>query len=265
MDFATPIGIGVALMAILVSMIMDGGNPASLIAPSSMLLVLGGTIGVSMAGVRLKDMGQVIGAIKSAFLAKVAAPEASIAEMVKFAEIARKEGVLALETAAKEISDPFLKKGIQLAVDGVDSERIRELMDGEIDSMKARHKAGAKFFKDMGGFAPTIGILGTVMGLIHVLANLSSPNTLGPAISAAFTATLWGVMTANVFWLPVENKLHRVSEIEVRTRLLIVDGILAIQSGSSPRLLEQQLMTYLAPKERDAIDAAKEASKKKAA
>lgn len=265
MDFATPIGIGLALVAILVSMIMDGGNPASLLAPSSMLLVLGGTIGVSLAGVRLKDMSQVIGAIKSAFLSKVSSPDQSIQEMVRFAEIARKEGVLALESAGKDIADPFLKKGIQLAVDGVDSERIRELLEGEIDSMKGRHKAGAKFFKDMGGFAPTIGILGTVMGLIHVLANLSSPNSLGPAISAAFTATLWGVMTANVFWLPIENKLHRVSDIEVRTKYLIVDGILAIQSGSSPRLLEQQLLTYLAPKERQAIEASKPAAKKKAA
>ena len=264
MDFATPAGIGLALVAILVSMVMDGGNPAALIAPSSMLLVFGGTIGVSMAGTRLKDMGSVIGAMKSAILAKVSAPDQSITEMVKFAEIARKEGVLALESAAKDIEDPFLRKGIQLAVDGVDSERIRELLEGEIDSMKARHKAAGKFFKDMGGFAPTIGILGTVMGLIHVLANLSSPNTLGPAISAAFTATLWGVMTANVFWLPIENKLHRISDIEVRTKFLIVDGILAIQSGSSPRLLEQQLLTYLAPKEREAVEAAKEAAKEAA-
>ncbi len=265
MDFSTPIGIAMALVAILISMIMDGGSPAALIAPSSILLVLGGTFGVSLAGYRLKDLSMIIGAMKSAILAKVASPDESIKEMVRFAEIARKEGVLALEAATKDIEDPFLKKGIQLAVDGVDSERIRELLDGEIDSMKARHKAGAKFFKDMGGFAPTIGILGTVMGLIHVLGNLSSPNSLGPAISGAFTATLWGVMTANVFWLPIENKLHRVSDIEVRTRYLIVDGILAIQAGASPRLLEQQLLTYLAPKERAIVEAAREASKKKAA
>ncbi|NNN14253.1 MAG: motility protein A [Acidimicrobiaceae bacterium] len=265
MDVATPIGIGLALVAILVSMVMDGGNPAALIAPSSMLLVLLGTVGVSLAGVRLKDISQIIGALKSAMMSKVAAPDESIAEMVKYAEVARKEGVLALEAATRDIGDPFLKKGIQLAIDGIDGERIRELLESDIDSMKVRHAVGAKFFKDMSGFAPTIGILGTVMGLIHVLANLSNPNSLGPAISAAFTATLWGVLTANVFWLPIENKLKRSSGLEVRTRLLMVDGIMAIQAGGSPRLIEQQLLTYLAPKEREVIMAAKEANKKKAA
>lgn len=265
MDFATPVGIGVALVAILVSMVMDGGNPSVLIAPSSILLVIGGTVGVSLAGYRLKDMSMIFGALKVAILAKIMSPDESIQEMVKFAEIARREGVLALEAATKDIEDPFMKKGIQLAVDGVDSERISDLLEGEIDSLKARHKTAAKFFKDMGGFAPTIGILGTVMGLIHVLGNLSSPNSLGPSISAAFTATLWGVMSANVFWLPIDNKLQRISDIEIRTKRLIVDGILAIQAGASPRLLEQQLLTYLAPKERAVLEAQRAASKKKAA
>ncbi len=265
MDVSTPIGIVLALAAIFISMIMDGGNPASLLAPSSMLLVLVGTIGVSIAGVRLKDISQIVGGLKSAMMSKVQAPDESIAEMVRFAEIARREGVLALEAASRDIQDQFLKKGIQLAIDGIDGERIQELLESDIESMKVRHGVGAKFFKDMGGFAPTIGILGTVMGLIHVLANLSNPGTLGPAISGAFTATLWGVMTANVIWLPIENKLKRASGLEVRTKMLMMDGILAIQAGGSPRLIEQQLLTYLAPKERDALAAAKDASKKKAA
>lgn len=265
MDFATPIGIGVALVAIMVSMIMDGGNPASLIAPSSMLLIFGGTIGVTMATVRLKDMSMLIGGIKSAMLAKAPAAEESIADLVKYAEVARKEGLLVLESAAKDVDDPFMKKGLQMVVDGSDPEVIRMILEGDIDSMKARHKAAGKIFKDMGGYAPTIGILGTVMGLIHVLQNLSNPSTLGPAISAAFTATLWGVMTANVIWLPIEGKLHRMGELEVKAKQLTLDGILAIQEGSAPRIVEQQLLTYLAPKDREALEAAKAASKKKAA
>ncbi|MDA8374437.1 MAG: flagellar motor protein [Actinomycetota bacterium] len=252
MDFATPIGIVVALIAILVSMVLDRGNPASLIAPPAILLVLGGTIGVSLAGVRLKDLGNLVGALKSAILAKVSSPDQSIADMVRFADIARKEGVLALENAVRSVDDPFLKKAVQLAVDGVESERIRDLLEAEIEAMEARHKASARFFKSMGGYAPTIGILGTVIGLIHVLANLSSPNTLGPAISSAFSATLWGVMSANVFWLPIETKLTRISELEVQTRSIIISGVLAIQSGSSPRALEEQLLSYLAPRERAA-------------
>ncbi|MDA8196413.1 MAG: motility protein A [Actinomycetota bacterium] len=264
MDFATPIGIGVALAAIMVSMVMDGGNPASLIAPSSLLLIFGGTIGVTLATVRLKDLSMMIGGIKSAMLAKVVTPDEAITELVRFAEVARKEGLLVLESAAKDVEDPFMKKGLQMVVDGSDPEVIRTVLEGDIDSMKARHKAAGKVFKDMGGYAPTIGILGTVMGLIHVLANLSSPSTLGPAISGAFTATLWGVMTANVIWLPIEGKLHRIGELEVKGKQLVLDGILAIQGGLAPRIVEQQLLTYLAPKEREAIEAAK-ASKKKAA
>lgn len=261
MDFATPIGIAVALVAIVGSMILDGGNPASLIAPSAIMLVLGGTIGVSMAGVRLKDLPQLIGGLKSAIMAKDPALDENIAKLVRFADIARKEGVLSLENAMREVSDPFLKKAVQLAVDGVDSERIRELLEGEIDAMAARHRSTTKFFRSMGGYAPTIGILGTVMGLIHVLANLNSPNTLGPAISSAFSATLWGVMTANVFWLPIETKLSRISEMEVQSRELIVSGVLAIQAGSSPRSLEEQLLSCLAPKARAVVEAGRTGKK----
>lgn len=252
MDVATPVGIVFALIAVMVSMVLDGGSPAALIAPSAILLVIGGTIGVSLAGIRFKEVGKIIGALKSAILAKSPTADETVEILVKFAEMARREGVLALEAAARDLTDPFLKTGIQLIIDGVDGEKIRQILEADIDSMRARHKQGAKFFRDMGGYSPTLGILGTVMGLIHVLANLSSPNTLGPAISAAFTATLWGVMTANVIWLPISNKLAHLADQEHLAKLLIVDGALAIQSGSSPRLLEQQLMTYLAPNEREA-------------
>jgi chemotaxis protein MotA len=261
MDVATPVGIILALAAVMISMILDGGNPTALIAPSAILLVVVGTVGVSLAGVRLKDMSKIIGALKAAIMAKAPTADETVVTLVKFAEMARKEGVLALEAAARDIKDPFMKSGMELVIDGVEGDKIREILEADIDAMMARHRQGAKFFKDMGGFAPTLGILGTVMGLIHVLANLSSPNTLGPAISGAFTATLWGVMTANVFWLPISNKLTYLSEQEHLAKLLVVDGILAIQSGSSPRLLEQQLLTYLAPADRRGADANKSKSK----
>jgi len=254
MDAATPVGIVFALIAVITAMILDGGNPASLIAPSAMLLVIGGTVFVSLAGIRFKEVGKIVGALKSAIVAKSLSSEETVETLVRFADLARRDGVLALEEATKDLTDPFLISGIQLIIDGVDGEKIRTILEADIDAMRARHKAGAKFFKDMAGYAPTLGILGTVMGLIHVLANLSSPNTLGPAISAAFTATLWGVMTANVIWLPISNKLAHLAEQEHMAKLLIVDGALAIQSGSSPRLLEQQLLTYLAPADRASKD-----------
>lgn len=249
-DRATPVGIAIALVAILGSMIMEGGNPASLLSPSSLILVFGGTVGAALAGTLLSDFKGITPVIKNALAGRVDSSTDAIARMVSFAESARRDGLLALEEASADITDPFFRKAIEMAVDGVDADQIRAVLEKEIESMRTRHKHGAKFFKDMGGFAPTVGILGTVLGLIRVLGNLSSPEKLGPLIGAAFTATLWGVLSANIIWIPIENKLKRLSELEVQSRLLILDGILAIQAGDSPRMVEQQLLTYVAPKDR---------------
>ena len=136
-----------------------------------------------------------------------------------------------------------------MAVDGSDPEEIREVLELDIEALKTRHRTTAKFFADMAGFAPTMGIIGTVMGLLHVLQNLNSPGTLGPMIASAFTATLWGVMQANVFWLPISNRLKRASQVEVHHMELLLEGILAIQAGSNPRAVEQRLLSYLSPQE----------------
>jgi chemotaxis protein MotA len=260
MDPSSFVGMGLAMFALMVSMIMNGGSPAELLAPSSILLTFGGTIGAAIAGMLMKDAKALPGIMKSAFTGKVRAPDDSVAIVVSFAEKARRQGLLALEEEARHIDDPFLRKGIEMAVDGSDPDEIRDLLELDVDAMRSRHRAGAKFFADMAGFAPTMGIIGTVMGLIHVLQNLSTPATLGPMIAAAFTATLWGVMQANVFWLPISNKLKRASEIEVRRMELLVEGILAIQSGANPRVVEQRLLSYLSPKEQVAAKEAKEAA-----
>jgi chemotaxis protein MotA len=176
-----------------------------------------------------------------------------IGRLVELAEVARREGLLALEKAATEVDDPFFKRGIEMTVDGNDPEEIRDILEGEIHSLEQRHKAGAKFFNDMSGYAPTLGILGTVIGLIHVLANLSNPQVLGPAIAEAFIATLWGVLSANLFWLPISNKLKRSSQQEAQGRRLVMDGILAIQAGNSPRMVQSKLLSYLPPKDREDV------------
>ena len=259
MDPGTFAGIALALGCLFGSMVMEGGNPAAIIAPGPIILVFGGTFGVAMASGLLKDATGIMAILKGALLAKKHEPDEPIKQVVSFAERARREGLLALEEAAKTIDDPFLKKGIELAVDGTDPEELRDILENEIASMKARHKVGMKFFENMGGFAPTLGILGTVLGLVHVLENLSDPGKLGPLISSAFIATLWGVLSANLFWLPMANKLKRTSEIEVHHRELLLEGILSIQAGANPRVIEQKLLTYLAPKERDALDKSKAA------
>jgi chemotaxis protein MotA len=249
----TPIGIFLALGAIFGSMIMEGGNPAALLSPSSLVLVFVGTFGASIAGITMSDAKKIVSVMLVAIKGKTPDPAGSIQLLVGFAETARRDGLLALESSTSGLSDAFLQKGIQLAIDGTDPEQLEGILGRDIDAMKARHKAGAKTFADMGGYAPTMGIIGTVLGLIHVLGNLADPTTLGPLIAAAFTATLWGVLTANVVWLPIANKLKRASQVEAQNREIIMDGILAIQAGNSPRLLEQQLSAQLAPKERPVI------------
>ena len=253
MDPGTIAGIGIALFCIFGSMIMEGGQPGALIAPPAMLLVFGGTFGVAMASGLMKDATGAGGMIAKALKAKPEPPDETIAQMVEFAERARREGLLALEEVTKTVENPFLKKGIELAVDGTDPEELREILENDIQAYRAEQKVGAKFFENMGGFAPTLGIIGTVIGLIHVLGNLSDPGKLGPLIASAFLATLWGIMSANVFWLPIANRLKRVAEIEIHHRELLIEGILSIQAGANPRIVQQRLLSHLSDKDRARI------------
>jgi chemotaxis protein MotA len=253
MDPATLAGIGLAFFAIFGSMVIEGGNPAALLVPAPIFLVFAGTLGVAMASGLMKDTTSLVAVLKSALLAKPTPPDATIKTVVSLADKARHDGLLALEPSLAEIEDPFLKKGIGLAIDGTDPEELREILENEIHSMKARHKNGAKFFENMGGFAPTLGILGTVIGLVHVLQNLSDPGKLGPLISSAFIATLWGVMSANIMWLPIANRLKRVSEVELHHCNLILEGVLSIQAGANPRVIEERLLAHFPAKQREAL------------
>lgn len=250
MDPGTLIGITLAFAAIFVSMIMEGGSPGSMFLLPPLILVFGGTIGVAMAGGLLKDATSLPAAIKKALTSKVVPVDESVASLVRVAEEARKNGLLALEELARDIKDPFLRKGLELLVDGTDPEDLRDILEAEVASKKGGDKAAAKLFADMGGYAPTVGIIGTVLGLVHVLENLSQPEELGHMIAAAFLATLWGVMSANAIWLPLANKLKRLTELEVRRMDLLIEGLLSIQAGNNPRMIEQKLLSFLHPAER---------------
>jgi chemotaxis protein MotA len=153
--------------------------------------------------------------------------------------------LLALEDAASEVADPFLRRGLELAIDGTDPEELREILEAEIAAKRKEFKQGGKLFADMGGYGPTLGVIGTVVSLVHVLANLSSPEELGKLIAAAFVATLWGVMSANVLWLPMANKIKRLGEIETQQMELVIEGVLSIQAGVNPRLIQQKLRSFL--------------------
>lgn len=246
MDRATPIGVALALVAMIGANILEGGNPMSLLLLPPIILVLGGTIGAAIAGCTMADLKSSLAALKRAMGYKASPPADLIPVVVDLADKARRGGLLTLEDAVADMDDEFLKKGVSLAVDGTDPEELREIMEAELYARKAAAKQDAKFYNDMGGYAPTIGIIGTVMGLVHVLENLSDPDKLGHLIAGAFVATLWGVMTANVLWLPIGSRLLRIGDLEAARMEVVIEGVLAVQAGSNPRVVAQRLQSLLA-------------------
>ena len=248
MDPATLIGIALAVISLLIMMIMEGSSPMAIILMPAMILVFGGTFGAAIAGSSMADVKKIGGWFKMALLpAKVPPVSDRIATLVSLAEKARKEGLLALEAQVKDIDDPFLKRGLQMGIDGTDPEELRTVLEGEIAAKKGEDKVAAKFFNAMGGYAPTVGIIGTVVGLIHVLENLDKPESLGPLIAGAFVATLWGVLSANIFWLPMGAKILRISDLQSAQMELLVEGITEIQAGTSPRAVRQKLTALVPP------------------
>lgn len=250
----TPIGIMMSLTAIMVSMIMDGGKPGSLIKIPALLLVVGGSLGASAAGFDGRRLKQIPKAVKKVML-KSKAPDmrGTIDTLLGMAKEVRLNP-LALEQL--ETDDAFLKMGIQLITSTSDPERVSELLGAEVDGLRVRHQAAIKFFSDMAGFSPTFGILGTIIGLIGVLGQLSNPGKLGPAIASAFTATLWGVLLANAVWLPISNRLHRQSDEEAAYREMVIEGLLTMQMNVSSMDLKDRLYAFLPPSERGAEAAA---------
>jgi chemotaxis protein MotA len=252
---ATAIGIAVAAGGILMSAIMGGTSPAAFMDIPALLIIIGGTGGVTLASVGMDNMKKIPALYKLVFGPPEIDLNARVQQLVGFAEQARREGLLALDAQTGEIEDDFTRKGLQLVVDGSDPELVREVLEAEIDGLIARHHAGAGPFEKAGGFAPTMGIIGTVMGLVHVLSNLSEPSTLGPAISSAFIATLMGVGSANVIYLPIANRLKALSAEEVELRTLTLEGILAVQAGDNPRVVAEKLGSFVPPALRETADA----------
>lgn len=244
-DPAAAIGVGLGIVVIVVANILEGGSPTSLLLLPPMLLVFGTTILVSIAGGTMADAKQIVPNLKRAFTAYVPPADDLVPQVVQLADKARKEGLLSLEDSLKEIPDPFLVKGVTMAIDGTDPDDVRDILEAEMYAKKRNDKHAAKFFADAGAYAPTIGIIGTVMGLVHVLEQLAEPEKLGHLIAAAFVATLWGVLSANVIWLPIGNRLKRLSELECARMEVAIEGISAIQSGANPRLVAEKLRSLL--------------------
>lgn len=245
MDPAGVIGIGAAMTLVIVVNAIEGGNLASLLLVPPMVLVFGVTILITVAGGTMNDAKNAVKSLKIAFAGSATSAAAVVPEVVALAEKARREGMLALEGMLADIKDPFLVKGVALAVDGIDPEELRDILESEVAAKMAADGQSAKFFIDAGAYAPTIGIIGTVMGLVHVLDNLANPEKLGHLIAGAFIATLWGVLSANVIWLPIGHRIRRLGLLQVARMELIIEGIAAIQSGSNPRIVAQKLKSLL--------------------
>ena len=254
MDLTTVLGLLLGLVGLIGGYMWDGGHINSLIIPSAMLIVFGGTFGAVAVSFPGSILAKIPKALGIAFKQVKRDPAATINEIVDMASIARREGVLALEQRAQEHENPFLKDGLLMVVDGTDPELTRQILELEMDAIEHQVNNMSKVFEAGGGYAPTMGIIGTVMGLIHVLGNLEDPSTLGPAIAVAFTATLYGVMSANLVYLPIANKIKVRGKEMVNEMELMLEGILALQAGENPQLIKKKLNSFLHDKSKKAVE-----------
>ncbi|GAA1648004.1 motility protein A [Georgenia ruanii] len=245
MDPATIIGIAVAFVAIWGAMTLEGTHVMSILLPGPMLLVFLGTIGAGLAGGMLKDALHAVRQLPRAFTSKAPRQGATIPTLVALSDRARREGLLALEDEARDIDDDFLRDGLTAAIDGADPEELRALLEDRIDTKRKQDRIASGFFTSLGGYAPTIGIIGTVVSLVHVLENLTEPDSLGPLIAAAFVATLWGILSANMIWLPLGARLKRLSDLECAQMEVTLEGLLALQSGANPRMVSERLRSLV--------------------
>jgi chemotaxis protein MotA len=243
-DFATIGGIAFAIAMILVGQALEGGHVGSLIQLTAAMIVFGGTIGAVVISFPFKDFLHGIKMGAGTLKQRKSDLRVILDQVVDLAGVARRDGVLALEQRLPELKDPFLKRAVGFIVDGVDATVARDALETEIMREFEEGTVGAKVFESMGGYAPTIGILGAVLGLIHVMENLNDPSKLGGGIATAFVATVYGVGSANLIFLPVANKIKRKLAVEKERRVLIAEAALSIQAGLNPRVLREKLLAY---------------------
>ena len=255
MELTTLIGLLFFLIALIGGFLLEGGTVGSLFQLAAFVIVVGGTMAAVIISYPFSELKRVPGLTLAAFREPKINMLGIIQYLVEMATVARREGVLALETRLEDDTtiDPMLKEGLQLVIDGSDPELIKDMMEIELEFFEKKNETGAKMFETAGGFSPTMGIIGTVMGLIHVLGNLSDPDTLGPAIAMAFIATLYGVAAANVIYIPIANKLRYRNQQLVTAREMM-EGIMSIQAGENPKMLEKKLLAFLTPEERERLE-----------
>jgi chemotaxis protein MotA len=252
MDKLVVSGVVVGLLSVIVGMIVKGADVAVLLNPAAAIIIFVGTTAALMNSFPIgefKNIPKLLGVIFT--LKNTVKPSLVIKEIVEMSEISRREGLLSLEVKISAMENKFMKKGMSMVVDGADSELIKGILNSEIESMEERHRAGASVFSSAGGYAPTLGVLGAVIGLIGALGNLNDVAKLGHMISAAFVATLYGIFLGYVICHPFATRLKRKSSEEVRAMLIIIEGVLSIQAGENPKIIKMKLSGLLEPSERE--------------
>jgi len=249
-DLATIVGSILAWSFILIAILIGGSSVMMYFDPPSVMVVLGGTVAVILVAFPMTVVKKLPAIIMKSIFAKPTEPQELITKLVEFAEVARRDGILSLEAAASEVDDPFIKRGIQMAVDGTDPELIEVIMEAELDNQVMRHQQGKSLLDGLGKYAPALGMIGTLLGLIAMLANMDDPSSIGAGMSVALITTLYGALIANLIFLPMADKLALRSSEEILAKTIVIQGVMAIQSGDNPRIVEQKLLTFIPPASR---------------
>jgi chemotaxis protein MotA len=244
LDLATLAGLVVGLGGIVGGLLLEGGSIAEIISPTALMIVLGGTAGAVMVSTPFEVLRGGIQSLAGVLFEKTQAPQSMIDQIVDYSTRARKNGIVALEKVANDAADPFLRKALNLAVDGTDLQELRGMMELEISLEEQHAEAQAKVFEGAGGYAPTIGIIGAVLGLIQVMKDLADIEKVGHGIATAFVATIYGVAFANLFFLPAAGKIKARAQQKARMRELVLEGVVGIVEGSNPKLIRSKLEAY---------------------
>jgi chemotaxis protein MotA len=252
-DIATILGIIIGWGALFGSVLLEGGELGAFVNIPAFIVILGGTLGATTVAFPLKSILSLPQFILQTIKPGGADPQALIDQLVELAQKARSEGLLALDEEVQNMKDPLLQKGMQLIVDGAEPDTIRDVLEAEVDMAEHEDRVGEKVLFAMGGFSPTLGVIGTVMGLIHALGKMSTPQSMGSAIGSAFIATFYGVALANLVWLPMGSKLRARADHQRQLRDMVIEGLLSIQAGDNPRLLSEKLHSFVPAGERPAV------------
>ena len=250
MDILTIAGIVLAIGAVIGGQVLEGGHLGSIMQATAFLIVMGGTIGAVMVNYPMAVFLKALANTKMVFFNVHVDSKAMIAQIVELATLSRRQGLLALEGKLKTMTDPFLQKGLQLVIDGTEAKSIREILEIEVEQFEESNILSGKVYESLGGYAPTIGILGAVLGLIHVMENLSDPSKLGSGIATAFVATIYGVGSANLFFLPMGGKIKMKTKELVLARQLIIEGLVSLAQAENPKMIEEKLVGYLPESQR---------------